>query len=107
MVIEYTPIAFITGIVRVLGLPNDFLYPTVKVAVSATREEAHSNNNDIEAEDSVNVSGIGERYRLVVRPGRWMVRARFGIVQSADKIVEVGDGEMAAADFVFGKPRKS
>jgi hypothetical protein len=99
---EYTPIGFVRGKVKALGLPHEFKAP--EIIVRADRS-SHEKDEVVEAVH-LKSTALGELYDLLVPPGKWVITAWFGSVKSAGRAVTVSEGETVTVDFAFGKAKK-
>lgn len=86
-----TPVAFINGTVRVLGLPDDCGEGITIIA-----------DGDGQARVNTTASKDPRKFCFAVKPGSWSVFAQFGPVRSDTKVVSVQSGKTAEVDFCFG-----
>ena len=96
---SYTPIAFVEGMVEVFAI---FMGDERPVVHLFARRENESDPNAA-VKNTVFATADGQRYKLIVEPGRWQVWAELGIVKSQPVTAELREGETQKVNFVFGK----
>lgn len=93
------PMGFISGTVKVNGLPNKSSIPVEIRAESGEPSAIVTAAHTVQIPDSRGAVP----YCLLVFPGRWKVHAAiYGNMASPPKEITVSSGETCGLDFVFG-----
>jgi len=96
---SYTAIAYVEGIVEVFAIFMGDERPVVHLFARRQNET----DPEAAAKNTVFATADGQRYKLIVEPGKWAVWAELGVVKTQPVTAELREGETQKVNFVFGK----